>query len=217
MVLGPGLAGRGCDLGSGAGGMAPLGDGRGHRATGSPAEKVSWTCSWITSRATKSCFSLKRPLYSRSPSRSLVANLCGSRARGQGMGHPLACQLPSHPTSPGSYSVPSRRLTPRSRPWARGLRMWKTSPNQNRNPGLPAPHPRGLGGRSDRWALVGEEGLLAKCTGKSKCTHLVLPTTCTQHPRCCPLTLSVEQEAPDSHHPLPPPAPQAQPLTRGPA
>lgn len=85
--------------------------------------------------------------------------------------------------------------------------MWKTSPNQNRNPGLPAPHPSGLGGRSDRWALVGEEGLLAKCTGKSKCTDLVLPTTCTQHPRCCPLALSVEQEAPDSHHPLPPPPP----------
>lgn len=52
-----------------------LGDRQGCEALGSPAEKVSCTCSWITSRATKSCFSLKRPLYSSSPLRSLVANL----------------------------------------------------------------------------------------------------------------------------------------------
>lgn len=67
---------------------------------GSPAEKVSWTCSWITSRATKSCFSLKRPLYNSSPSRSLVANLSRHWGWGQGMGHLPGCQHPSHLASP---------------------------------------------------------------------------------------------------------------------
>lgn len=40
-----------------------------------PAEKVSCTCSSTISRAMKSCFSLKRPLYSSSAFLSCVANL----------------------------------------------------------------------------------------------------------------------------------------------
>ena len=32
------------------------------RGAAVPAEKVSWICSWTISSATKSCFSLKRPL-----------------------------------------------------------------------------------------------------------------------------------------------------------
>lgn len=77
VALGPGMARR-MSRSQGPRDTGPLGDGPGHGVTGSPAEKVSWTCSWITSRATKSCFSLKRPLYSSSPSRSLVANLSRS-------------------------------------------------------------------------------------------------------------------------------------------
>ena len=42
-----------------------------------PAEKVSCTCSSTISRAMKSCFSLKRPLYSSSAFLSWVANLGG--------------------------------------------------------------------------------------------------------------------------------------------
>lgn len=75
---------------------------------GSPAEKVSWTCSWITSRATKSCFSLKRPLYSSSPSRSLVANLSRSGGWGQGMEYPPGCWMPhpGHLTNPDPAQDP---------------------------------------------------------------------------------------------------------------
>lgn len=71
-----------------------LGDGQGHEALASPAEKVSWTCSWITSRATKSCFSLKRPLYSRSPLRSLVANLWRGLVMGARNGAPACMSAP---------------------------------------------------------------------------------------------------------------------------
>lgn len=47
----------------------------------SPAEKVSCTCSSTISRAMKSCFSLKRPLYSSSAFLSWVANLGGRAHR----------------------------------------------------------------------------------------------------------------------------------------
>ena len=50
-------------------------------AGASPAEKVSCTCSSTTSRAMKSCFSLKRPLYSSSAFLSRVANLGGRAQR----------------------------------------------------------------------------------------------------------------------------------------
>ena len=59
-------------------GMRPEG---GSLPRGSPAEKVSCTCSSTTSRAMKSCFSLKRPLYSSSAFLSWVANLGGRAQR----------------------------------------------------------------------------------------------------------------------------------------
>lgn len=45
------------------------------------------------------------------------------------------------------------------------------------------------GGKSDRWTLVGEESLLAKCTGNSKGTDGVLPITCSEHVLCLPTHL----------------------------
>lgn len=87
-----------------AGGQG-LGGGQGHEALGSPAEKVSWTCSWITSRATKSCFSLKRPLYSSRPFCSLVANLFRGFSWGHGMGHPPVCECPIHPSNTKAYAL----------------------------------------------------------------------------------------------------------------
>lgn len=79
----PGLANRSCPLfsaamdtalGTGAAGLCPGVMGCARRL---PAEKVSCTCSPTTSSAMKSCFSLKRPLYSSSALGSCVANLWG--------------------------------------------------------------------------------------------------------------------------------------------
>ena len=54
-----------------------------HTAALSPAEKVSWICSSIISKAIKSCFSLNLPLYSSRAFLSLVANLGTRWTQGQ--------------------------------------------------------------------------------------------------------------------------------------
>lgn len=61
-----------------------------------PAEKVSCSCSSTISSATKSCRSLKRPLYSKSPSRSCVANLEDTSASGTPI-PPIPSCTPQHP------------------------------------------------------------------------------------------------------------------------
>lgn len=128
-----GLGAKVCGLRSGAGRPETLGDAGEHEASGSPAEKVSWTCSWITSRATKSCFSLKRPLYSRSPSRSLVANLYRGLSVGARNGAPT-CVLAPHPSKQHQ-----------SWHFGQGYRVRMQTMSPNRNPGMLAPHPPGLG------------------------------------------------------------------------
>lgn len=149
-----GLRAKVCGLRSGAGRPETLGDAGGHEASGSPAEKVSWTCSWITSRATKSCFSLKRPLYSRRPSRSLVANLYRGLSVGARNGAPT-CVLAPHPSK-------------QHQSWhfgqGYGVRMQMMSPN--RNPGMLAPHPPGLG--------KGARQLLRVRTPQVLCQQLLL-------------------------------------------
>lgn len=62
-----------------------------------PAEKVSCSCSSTISSATKSWRSLKRPLYSRSPSRSCVANLGNTSARSAPIPN---SPIPPNPTVP---------------------------------------------------------------------------------------------------------------------
>lgn len=114
---------------------------------------------------------------------------------------PRGRPAPQPPSCPGSSSGPSRRLAPRSRLWARGLdRMWETSPNQNRNPGRPVPHPEawvgGVGGGLWRVRKLPMHG-----PGSANHLHRALPLPARR------LASSVEPEASDSAISPRPPCP----------
>lgn len=92
-----------------------------------PAEKVSCSCSSTISSATKSCRSLKRPLYSRSPSRSRVANLGDTSARGAPILPKPTVPLRHSPTPPDP-AVPLRHTPhPLPRDLVPTVRCWYPS------------------------------------------------------------------------------------------
>lgn len=164
-----------------------LGDAGGHEASGSPAEKVSWTCSWITSRATKSCFSLKRPLYSRRPSRSLVANLY------RGLGKEWGAHLCAG--TPPIQAAPKLALRPR---------LWSQNADDE-----PKQEPWHAGSPSSRAGEGCQAAPEAWRSPQVLCQQLLLVLSL---PHLLPHPLP--GGAPHAHSALPPPGPCS--LTRGP-